>query len=78
VHYVNIALGCFFSGTSEMVVAVGMQRFFALCVGVAYCKPQCSLRNEDLQCATVGRFCKKCDRKKQQKGWRGECSKKKL
>jgi len=45
--------------------------FCSCSVGVAYCKPQCNLWNEDLQCATLGWIGKKCDRKKQQKGWGG-------
>ena len=52
----------------------GMPRLFALCVAVAYCKPQCSSRNEDLQCATVSGHYKKCDRKNNRRAGVGSTS----
>jgi hypothetical protein len=42
-HYVNIAWGCLFSGTSGTVVVVGVQRLFALSDGAALSHR----RNED-------------------------------
>jgi hypothetical protein len=62
----------FFSGISGTVVVVGVQRLFAL-QGMKGSKPP---QERGWLCAKVRLTCKKCDRKKQQKGRCGESSKK--
>ena len=64
--------GLFFSGTSGTVEVVGVQRLFALRAG----KALSHRRHEDGFVPYVRLDCKKCDRKKQQKGRCGEVSKK--
>jgi hypothetical protein len=53
--------------------------FFCLCVRAALCILLLPLNIKKIkskrQCAAEGMAYKKCDRKKQQKGWRGEQSK---
>jgi hypothetical protein len=65
-HYVNVALGCFFLAQVGTVVVVGVPYgFLLLRVG----KALSHRRNEDGFVPYVRLGCKKCDRKKQQKGW---------
>lgn len=65
-HYVNVALGCFFSGTSGYGGGGwSTLRLFAL-EGWQGSKPP---QVRGWLCALCALGCKKCDRKKQQKGW---------
>jgi len=65
-------LGCFFSGTSGTVVVVGVKRLFAFERWRSSLQPQWSDSGMRIAMCYSAVDCKKCDRKKQQKGWRGE------
>ena len=65
-HYVNIALGCFFSGANQVRWwRLEYLMFFLPCgwIGLLIFS-----RNEKKQCANLWVDSKKCDRKKQQQG----------
>jgi hypothetical protein len=52
------AWGCLFSGTSGTVVVVGVQRLFALWVGVALCNHNGAQQNEDCNVLLCGGIAK--------------------